>query len=72
MKTVNEMRKRTKLQVAKNAAKEYEEFIKAAMEHNMVLLEEMVKEDGRKRIAKRDVVRLFSKRYVRTADDDPK
>lgn len=72
MKTVNEMRKRTKLQVANNAAKEYEEFIKAAMEHNMVLLEEMVKEDGRKRIAKRDVVRLFSKRYVRTADVDPK
>lgn len=72
MKTANEMRKRTDLQVAKNAAKEYEEFVKAAMEHNLVLLEEMVKEDGRKRIAKRDVIRLFSKRYVRSVDDTPK
>lgn len=72
MKTVSEMKKRTELQVAKNAAKEYEEFIKSAMEHNMALLEEFVKEDGRKRIAKRDVIRLFSKQCVRSADNEPK
>jgi len=61
MNILSLMKKLSKLRVSKTASKEYEDYIEAAMEHNIALLEEIAKKDGRKTIMKKDVIMLFSK-----------
>lgn len=53
------MKEYSSIKISQGAADEYEDQIRAAIDHNMCDIDEMVKRDGRKIVKADDVVKYF-------------
>jgi histone H3/H4 len=60
------MKKESKYKVSSKAADAYESMIKAALEYNVAIIDEMIENEGRKIINEDDVLRLFSYLEIKT------